>query len=68
MHLALLSIYVLIMTFNILNAIQDRMGNEKDNIMQNDETLVINSLKSFKLGHINITSLQTCWSTEITIN
>ena len=44
------------------------MGNEKDNKMQNDETLVINSLEGFKLGHINITSLQTCWSTEITIN
>ena len=33
------------------------MGNEKDNKMQNDENLAINSLKGFKLGHLNITSL-----------
>ena len=33
------------------------MGNEKDNKMQNDETLAINSLNGFKLGHLNITSL-----------
>ena len=45
------------MTFNILNAIPDRMGNEKGNKKQNDETLAINSLKGSKLGHLNITSL-----------
>ena len=45
------------MTFNILNAIPDRMGNEKGNKKQNDETLAMNSLKSFKVGHLNITSL-----------
>ena len=31
------------MTFNILNAIPDRMGNEKGNKKQNDETLAMNS-------------------------
>ena len=51
-----LSIYVLIMTFNILNAIPDRMGNGQGNKKQNDETLAISSLKGFKLGHLNITS------------